>query len=137
MHNFCAQSTTNHDWQNVSFLLLFHIHRHTGRVSYVRFLNIHTQSFANQRNSNNKPFLTISLLCFNTISACISKKKTQFSKLYLCNCPEKMGKMGFVLSVFLLFVFGQAKNLQGIPLCKLKYGEGTTYTVPEDSTEWI
>lgn len=89
------------------------------------------------RNSNNKPFFTISLLRFNTISAFISKKKTQFSKLYLCNCPEKMGKIGFVLSVFRLFVFGQAKNLQGIPFCQLKYGEGATHTAPEDCTEWI
>lgn len=46
--------------------------------------------------------------------------------------------MGFVLSVFRLFVFGQAKNLQGFPLCQLKYGEGTTHhTAPEDSNEWI
>lgn len=84
----------------------------------------------NRPNSNNKTFLSISLLCFNTISVCISKgKKIQFSELYLCNCTEKMGKMGFVLSVFLSFVFGQAKNLQGIPLCQLKYDDGTTHTV--------
>lgn len=51
-----------------------------------------------------------------------------FSNLYLCNCPEKMGKIGFVLSVWRLFVFGQGKNLQGILLCQLKYGEGTTHT---------
>lgn len=77
----------------------------------------YTQSFVlkkkkkPRRNSNNKTFLSISLLCFNTISVCISKgKKIQFSELYLCNCTEKMGKMGFVLSVFLSFVFGQAKK---------------------------
>lgn len=48
-----------------------------------------------------------------------------------------MGKIGFVLSVFRLFVFGQAKNLQGFPLCQLKYGEGTTHTSPEEDAEWI
>lgn len=80
------------------------------------------------RNGGADQFLTISLLSFNTVSACISKregKKTQFSELYLCNCAEKIGKMGFVLAVFLVFVFGRAKkkNLQGVPLCQLKYDE--------------
>lgn len=48
-----------------------------------------------------------------------------------------MGKIGFVLSVFRPFVFGQAKNLQGIPLCQPKYGERTTRTSPEEDAEWI
>lgn len=82
-------------------------------------------------NSNNKPFLTISLLCFNTISACISKgKKKQFSKLYLCNCQEKMGKIGFVLSVFRLFVFWTGKKSSRLPSLSAKVWWGNNTHIP-------
>lgn len=128
--------STKHDGQNFSSLLNFKFHTDTHRVCYVDFSDRALQ-IKHRRNSNNKPFLTICSVLTAFLPAFQRKKKTQFSKLYLCNCPEKMGKMGFVLSVFRLFVFGQAKNLQGIPLCQLKYGEGTTHTAPEDSTERI
>lgn len=57
-----------------------------------RFLWIdsNTQRSVNQRNSNSKLFLTISLLYFNTISACISKKeKKNNSPSFICVIAQR------------------------------------------------
>lgn len=77
-----------------------------------------------QKNGN-KTFVRISLLHFNSIYAGISKKKgPQFSRLYLRNCPEKMGENRFCAPCCLFLSFWAYKNLQGIPPCQLKYSKG-------------
>lgn len=89
-------------------------------------LSIRKQSSAiDHRRNGNKTFLRISFLRFNSIYAGISKKKgPQFSRLYLRNCPEKMGENRFCAPCCLFLSFWAYKNLQGIPPCQLKYSEG-------------
>lgn len=95
-------------------------------------VSIRKQSSAiDHRRNGNKTFLRISLLRFTSIYAGISKKKgPQFSRLYLRNCPEKMGENRFCAPCCLFLSFWAYRNLQGIPPCQLKCSEGGFQSPP-------
>lgn len=134
LDKYMDKCSIKYDGQNFVSLLHF-VYTQSMPCTLFWLFSSHTQSVDQTQEMATISHFSQSLwFVWTTISACISKKKTQFSKLYLCNCPEKMvkKKKGFALLPCLpslCFCTGKT-NLQGIPLCQLKYGEGNNTQSP-------
>lgn len=107
--------STKHD-ASAEFSLLLHLCTHT--------VDTHTVCFSDYTTVTHKALqiteeiATISHFSQSLYSVltpflpAFQRRKKQFSKLYSCNCPEKMGKMGFFcsLSSFSLFWTGKKSS---------------------------
>lgn len=131
--------TTKHYRQNFSSFLTFVGTRHREHAVCVFSVQ---QSHVMFCKSNSEEIATISHFSQSLCSVltpflpAFQRERTQFSELYLCNCPEKMGKMGFVLSVFLVFVFGQAQKSSRHPSLSAKVWWGSNTHSPQGE-HWV